>query len=68
MIEKSPDVKMYEKSDALMQEFRNSVRRAQAAARQAGVAAVFVVNGTHCWAMPDGNIVTQDGTNRVKNK
>ena len=63
MIEKSPEMKMYEKSDALMQEFRDSVHRAQATARVAGVAAVFVVNGMRYLAMPDGKITTHDGTN-----
>ena len=63
MIEKSPEMKMYERSDALMQEFRDSVRRAQASARDAGVAAVFVVNGLRYLAMPDGTITAHDGTN-----
>lgn len=63
MIEKSPELKTYEKADALMQGFRDSVRNAQKAARDAGVPAVFVVNGLRYLAMPSGEIVRHEKQN-----
>jgi hypothetical protein len=59
MIEKSPETKLYEQSDAMLQEFRDSVRNAQLAAKSAGVAKVFVINGQRYLALPNGDIERQ---------
>lgn len=64
MIEKSPDTKLYEKSDALMERFRDSVRKAQNAAKSAGIPSAFVINGQRYLALPNGEIkhlANQDG-------
>jgi len=67
MIEKSADTKLYEKSDSLMEGFRDSVRHAQLAAKSAGVPSVFVINGERYRALPNGDIerqVTENGENK----
>jgi len=60
MIEKSPEVKIYEQADAMMQSFRASVRQAQQSAREAGVPVSLFINGHRYNAMPDGEIVSVD--------
>ncbi len=62
MLEKSNDLKLYEMSDAIMHRFRDSVAEARETARVAKVAAVFVIDGTTYYAMPDGEIVREDST------
>ena len=63
MIEKSPDSKLYEKSDALMERFRDSVRNAQDAAKSAGIPSAFVINGQRYLALPNGEIERQANQN-----
>ena len=63
MIEKSPDVKLYEQADSLIDEFRESVRLAQKHARDSGVDYTFVENGIRYVARPNGNIEKQDTKN-----
>ena len=59
MIEKTPDAKLYEKTDALMDQFRNSVRAAQKRAHESGVDYTFTVNGIRYVARPNGHIEKQ---------
>lgn len=56
MIEKSPDVKLYEQADSLLDEFRSSVRAAQQHAHNSGVDYTFVANGIRYIARPNGDI------------
>jgi hypothetical protein len=63
MIEKSPDVKLYEQADLFVDGFRDAVRSAQKQAQQAGIEYVFVVNGRKYIAKPDGAITQQDTKN-----
>jgi len=56
MIEKSPDVKLYEQADQLLDEFRASVRDAQKTAHDSGVDYTFVANGIRYVAHPNGEI------------
>lgn len=56
MIEKSPDVKLYEQADSLLDEFRESVRAAQEHAHSSGVDFTFVANGIRYIARPNGEI------------
>ena len=57
MLEKSKEQKLYEKTDAIMQNFRDSVTIARETARSANVPSVFVLDGITYLAMPDGEIV-----------
>ena len=59
MIEKSPDVKLYEQADSLLDEFRASVRAAQERARSSGVDYTFTSNGIRYIARPNGEIEKQ---------
>ena len=59
MIEKSPDVRLYEQADSLLDEFRASVRAAQEHAHRAGVDYTFVANGIRYIAHPNGEIEKQ---------
>jgi len=59
MIEKSPDVKLYEQADLLTNEFRTAVADAQTRAKAAGVDYVFVVSGRRYTARPNGEIELQ---------
>ena len=63
MIEKSPDVKLYEQADSLIDEFRDSVRLAQKQAHDSGVDYIFVANGIRYVARPNGDIEKQGPTN-----
>ena len=63
MIEKSPDVKLYEQADSLIDEFRDSVRLAQEQAHDSGVDYTFVANGIRYVARPNGNIEKQGPEN-----
>ena len=63
MIEKSPDVKMYEQADALIGEFREAVRDAQNQAHDSGVDYVFVSNGIRYVARPNGDIEKHSSQN-----
>lgn len=57
MIKKSPNTKLYERADGLMQSFRESVRAAQKSARDAGVPVSIVMDGKRYLAMPNGEMV-----------
>ena len=59
MIEKTPDAKLYEKADALMDQFRDSVRAAQNRAHESGVDYTFTANGIRYIALPNGDIKKQ---------
>jgi hypothetical protein len=59
MIEKSPDVKLYEQADSLIDGFRDSVREAQKHAHDSGVDYTFVANGIRYVARPNGDIEKQ---------
>jgi hypothetical protein len=50
------DVKLYELSDSLMNEFREAVRLAQKQAHDAGVEYMFVLNGIRYHSFPNGDI------------
>jgi len=63
MIEKSPDVKLYEQADLLLDEFRSSVRAAQRRAHESGVDYTFVANGIRYIARPNGDIDKHPSTN-----
>ena len=63
MLEKSPEQKLYEKTDSMMETFRESVASARETARAENVPTVFVLDGTTYHAMPDGEIVKKIGTN-----
>jgi hypothetical protein len=63
MIEKSPDVKLYEQADLFVDGFRDAVRNAQKQAQLAGIDYVFVVNGRKYVARPDGAISQQNPKN-----
>ena len=63
MIEKFSDVKLYEKADSLIDEFRASVRQAQKQAHDSVVDYSFVENGIRYVARPNGNIEKQDSKN-----
>jgi hypothetical protein len=63
MNEKSPDVKLYEQADSLIDEFRDSVRLAQKQAHDSGVDYTFVANGIRYVARPNGNIEKQSPEN-----
>lgn len=63
MIEKSPDVKLYEQADSLIGEFRESVRLAQKHAQKSGVDYTFVENGIRYIARPNGDIEKQGAAN-----
>ena len=54
MIEKSPDVKLYEQADHFLDKFRASVRAAQRRAHDFGVGYTFVANGIRYVARPNG--------------
>jgi len=56
MIEKSPDVKLYEQADSLLDEFRASVRAAQERAHSSDVDYTFVANEIRYIAHPNGEI------------
>ena len=56
MIEKSPDVKLYEQADQFLDEFRASVRAGQKRAHDSGVDYTFVANGIRYVAHPNGEI------------
>ena len=59
MIENSPDVKLYEQADALIDQFRASVRAAQEHARSSGVDYTSMSNGIRYVARPNGEIEKQ---------
>ena len=63
MIEKTPDVKLYEKADLLMEQFRESVRTAQRQAHESGVDFTFAANGIRYVARPNGEIKKQTPQN-----
>ncbi len=63
MIEKSPDVKLYEQADSFLDEFRTSVRAAQKHAHDSGVDYTFVANGIRYVAHPNGEIEKHASTN-----
>ncbi len=65
MIEKSPDVKLYEQADSLLDQFRASVRAAQEHARSSGVDYTFTSNGIRYIAHPNGEIEKQSPPNGV---
>ncbi len=62
MLEKSSELKLYEKSDQLMDSFRDSVQAARDSARAANVPTVIVIDGITYHAMPDGEIIREDST------
>ena len=59
MLEKSPDVKLYEQADTLIDEFRDSVQLAQNEAHESGVEYTFVANRVRYVAHPNGEIEKQ---------
>ena len=59
MIEKIPDATLYELADSFIDEFRDAVLSAQKQAHLSGVDYVFVVNGCHYVAQPNGEIKKQ---------
>jgi len=56
MIEKSAEMKIHEQADAMMQSFRNSVRKAQQDAKEAGVPVTILVRGDRYNVLPNGDI------------
>jgi hypothetical protein len=63
MIEKSPDVKLYEQADSLIDGFRDAVRLAQKQAHDSGVDYTFLANEIRYVARPNGNIEKQGSKN-----
>ena len=63
MIEKTPDVKLYENADLLMEQFRESVRAAQKRAHESGVDYTFTANGIRYITRPNGEIEKQPPLN-----
>ncbi len=60
MIEKSPQMKIHEQTDAMMQSFRASVRQAQQSAKESGVPVTIVVNSQRYNIFPNGEIVSTE--------